>query len=156
MWRFLFVVFVAGRLYGQTLLLDVYLVQQCREAGVSVDIAAAILEVENPALDPLALHVNANGTVDKGLFQLNSGFLYSDFVPRYWVFDMEFRWDNPYHSTYVAVRLLRDLYRKYGNWYQACLAYNCGSGRVDRGTVPGESLEYAARVFKISGLRARN
>jgi membrane-bound lytic murein transglycosylase D len=35
-------------------------------------------------------------------------------------------------STKVAIQFLSDLYRKFGKWYLAAIAYNCGEGKLRR------------------------
>lgn len=39
---------------------------------------------------------------------------------------------DPYKSTVAAARLLRALYKMYGDWQMAMAAYNCGPGNVNK------------------------
>ena len=132
-----------------------YFIEQCYEVGVPVTVARAILHKENPELDPdVVSRMNSNGTRDFGLWQLNSRYLWSDFVPRFWHFQERFDWSNPFHSTYIAVRHIGWLYKVFRNepFYRSrafvvILAYNCGFYAVQTGNVPLASANYAASVF---------
>jgi soluble lytic murein transglycosylase-like protein len=79
-----------------------------------------------------AVNVNRNGSVDRGLFQLNN-VAHPHVNP----------W-NPRESARYAARYLRDLRRETGSWRHALTAYNVGIGRWKRGYRPGR---YAALVL---------
>ncbi|WP_458701223.1 LysM peptidoglycan-binding domain-containing protein [Sulfurospirillum sp. 1307] len=39
---------------------------------------------------------------------------------------------DPIKSTQAAIKYLKYLHKRFGKWYLAAIAYNCGEGRVDR------------------------
>jgi membrane-bound lytic murein transglycosylase D len=39
---------------------------------------------------------------------------------------------DPEKATRAAARMLKDMYQRYGDWYLAMAAYNCGPGNVDK------------------------
>ena len=47
-----------------------------------------------------------------------------------------------YHSTQTAMRSLKDLYRKYGNWITVVAAYNCGEGNINKAMNKANSDRY--------------
>ena len=55
---------------------------------------------------------------------------------------------DPLKSTRAAARLLRDLYRQYGDWYLALAGYNGGEFRVDRGIERSHSRDFWQIVRK--------
>ncbi len=73
---------------------------------------------------------------------------------------------DPERSTRAAARHLRDLYHRYGDWYLAMAAYNCGPGVVDRAvertgyadffelrrlnTLPRESSNYVPAILAMT------
>ena len=132
----------------------VYLVNKCTEYNVPLRVMEAILTLENPEANPKAINrSNKNGTRDLGLFQLNDGYLYTDFIPRYWRSQERFQWDNPYHNIYIAVRHVDYLYTLFlqqptpqSRAFSVALAYNCGYGAVLTNKVPRSTADYAANV----------
>ena len=152
---FLICIFCSALVYSLSDDWYAYFTSQCNEAGVPISVAGAILYKENPGLDPNAVSkVNRNGSRDYGLWQLNSRYLWDDFVHQYWHFQEAFDWSNPYHSTYIALRHLKWLYQLF--WEQptaqskswsVILAYNCGYYAVASGKVPASSVTYAVSVF---------
>jgi membrane-bound lytic murein transglycosylase D len=47
-----------------------------------------------------------------------------------------------YYSTQVAVKSLKNLYQKYGNWITVVAAYNCGEGNVNKAMKNSNSNKY--------------
>jgi membrane-bound lytic murein transglycosylase D len=78
---------------------------------------------------------------------------------------------DPEKATRAAARHLRDLYHRYGDWYLAIAAYNCGPGCVDRAVqrtgyadfwelrrreaIPKETVAYVPAVLAIT-IMAKN
>jgi soluble lytic murein transglycosylase-like protein len=104
------------------------------EVGVPPYFALAIALEENPNLDALAVHENADGTFDRGLIQLNSGW-YSG------------NWQDPETNIRAGCVLMKELHEKGLNWWQVAIAYNCGYARVRDRCPPNASIEYANRVL---------
>jgi len=52
--------------------LQIHLKQECNKYEVDLNEALAIMETENPTFNPGLIHKNKNGTIDTGLFQVNS------------------------------------------------------------------------------------
>jgi len=73
---------------------------------------------------------------------------------------------DPEKATRAAARHLRDLYAKYGDWYLAMAAYNCGPGNVQkaiertgyadfwelykRNVLPGETKNYVPIIVALT------
>jgi membrane-bound lytic murein transglycosylase D len=47
-----------------------------------------------------------------------------------------------YHSTQTAMKILKSLYQKYGNWITVIAAYNCGEGNVKKAIDRANSDRY--------------
>jgi len=109
------------------------------------DIALALVGLESE-WDPDAHHKNENGTIDKGLCQLNSKYV-DDFIKSHWKSDKPFNINNPIDNATIAFRHLHGLYSYFGNWKEAIMAYNAGSTRVEDGTTPARSIVYANTIL---------
>jgi membrane-bound lytic murein transglycosylase D len=75
---------------------------------------------------------------------------------------------DPVNATTAAIFHLQRLYRKFGKWYLAVMAYNCGEGKVSQAIrkagsddlailidnrakyLPGETREYIRRILLIA------
>lgn len=119
-----------------------YITSLCKGFSLDSDLVVAILMQENPTLKEDAVgKMNKNGTVDLGLFQLNDLCLFQKggFLDLFWPKDFpEFEASNWKHNSYIAVRLIEDLSKTFGeNAYERiAAAYNCGAGRVFLGQIP--------------------
>lgn len=118
----------------------------CIEVDYDSDLVVAHLMVENPEMDWKAIHVNSNGTLDLGGFQLNDCYLYTTFLPAYWDLDVEFDPFNPKHNAYVAILHMKHLQDTLKIQSDAIAAYNCGAGRVMSGEIPESTKIYVQRV----------
>lgn len=129
-----------------------YIIELCDGLDVDEKLVISILLTENFLLDPEAINRNSNGTVDCGLFQLNDKYAYTTFKESFWMFDkldepIEFEIFNWQHNTFVAVSLIKDLCKTFGeNSNNAIAAYNCGTGRVLSGSIPTSTKEYVKKV----------
>lgn len=79
---------------------------------------------------------NADGSVDSGLCQLNSG---ND-----WGIDLF----NPEQNLNAGFKYLRGLTDRFGSLENGLTAYNAGPGRLTRGTVPDSTRAYVKRILK--------
>lgn len=130
-----------------------YIIEVNKPMKGNNNLAVAILLHENPKQNPYAVNVNANGTTDNGMFQLNSAYqLY--FAGLYWPFDkydsnMSFDWSNWQHNTWVALHLINDLYKDFdGDVEKVIAAYNAGPAPVVAGNIPQSTIDYRDRVLK--------
>jgi soluble lytic murein transglycosylase-like protein len=102
----------------------------CAEFGVPVDIAVR-LAFEESSWRPDAVNTNRNGTVDRGLYQLNSAY-FDDLQPR----------DN----IRTGLAHLAYCYSRAGTWHGAVVAYNAGPTKASQGRAPASSYRLADRV----------
>jgi len=128
-----------------------YIVDQCAELGINPYFAMSILRTENcqGRANPPA-NVNRNGSRDLGMWQINSNYL-DWFVSRHWHHRETFNVHDPFHNTYVALRIIQSLYHQTRNVpgcreTNVAMAYNGGIGRVLSGTSPQASINYAHRT----------
>lgn len=123
-----------------------YICDLCEGLKLDSDRAVGHLMVENPSFDPNAIHINSNGTIDQGEFQLNDRSTWTSFIPRYWFPNIEFDPFNWKHNTYVALHHMKYLDDKFKLEDDAIMAYNCGEGAVMNGTIPESTKVYLAKV----------
>lgn len=112
---------------------------------LAIEIAAGVHRVPVWILDGVAwmesryhagaVNVNTDGSIDRGIFQLN---------------DRSHPGVDPWPveaAAMYAAHYLHYLYRRCGSWRGALEAYNCGIGRWLRGDVPARSRAYARAVL---------
>lgn len=119
-----------------------YICSLCEQLDLDSDLVVAIILKENPELDPEAIHKNDNGSLDLGIGQLNSVFVWSTFKDRYWKFDFELDPFNWKQNVYIVVHHLKYLMSILKNTDDVIQAYNCGEGNVMRGTIPETTSKY--------------
>lgn len=113
-----------------------YIVNLCEDFKLDTDLVIAILQKENPTLKTDAVSkMNENGSVDLGLFQLNSMSLYEwGFLENWWKEKTmgEFDPANWKHNAYIAIKYIEDLTETFGenNAYHIAAAYNAGSQKA--------------------------
>lgn len=65
--------------------------------------------------------------------------------------------NDPVSSIYGQAKYMKDLYKHYGDWDKAIMAYNAGQGNIDKGRIPTETRNYlplvkgAASKFQTGG-----
>jgi hypothetical protein len=123
-----------------------YICEMCENLGLDPDLSVARLMVENPEFNNDAMHLNENGTVDCGLWQLNDKYLWTTFKTRYWFDNVELNPFNWKHNTYIALHHMKYLQDKFKVQDDAIMAYNCGEGAVMNGSVPAPTYVYLAKV----------
>lgn len=82
-------------------------------------VLVAIAKVESN-FNPYAVNTNKNGTVDHGLFQINSRNLERLGIPVRAAY-------HPCYAAYIGAYILRQCMNRYGNTWQAIDCYNKGS-----------------------------
>lgn len=118
------------------------------ELELDSDLVVAILMQENPTFNVNATNKNQNGTMDCGLFQLNDRYIWTVFVPDYWVnIDIEFNPFNWKHNTFLALHHIKYLLDKIKIIDDSVMAYNCGIGAVMNDNIPESTRIYLKRVL---------
>jgi hypothetical protein len=105
-------------------------------AEVPPGFALSIALTENPGLNPSAINVNLNGTLDRGVMQLNSS----------WFTDDE--WAEPEVNIVAGISLIKRITRMEGvhTYWTAAVVYNAGYGRIYN--PPESTINYANRVME--------
>jgi len=119
----------------------------CDKYKVPIGLVYRLVKQESD-WDRYARGYNSNGTVDRGLFQLNSQYLTC--FSRAYFSGKRIDPYNPNHSIEVGIKML-SYYGTFfkGNWRKALYAYNWGIGRVIRKyEVPRSVYLYAQKILE--------
>lgn len=104
------------------------------EKNVPVNIAFALSFVESTFRPDAINESNSNGTVDRGLFQLNSATFRN----------ADFDFFDPYESAENGLDYLLGKYEMYGSWESAIVMYNAGV----ESNLSNRSLTYLSRILE--------
>lgn len=104
--------------------------------GVSPELLIAIAKVES-GFNPRAVNKNKNGTVDRGIMQINTS--WDGYLRRHGINPI-YVWDACY-NIYVGAMVLRHCQNKYGNTWRAVDCYN-------KGLRAKESSQYVWKVYR--------
>lgn len=112
------------------------------EVGVPGNFALAIALTENPGLDPLAVNRNKNGTEDRGIMQLNSGWFKGDWGD----------WEDPIANIRAGcehIKMLMRVMRIDATWWELAVAYNAGHNWQTKAEAPpARATVYADMVVR--------
>jgi len=115
------------------ILLALFLASQ--SYGVSYELLYAIAKAESN-LNPHAVSVNRNGSVDIGLMQINSYWVRKYNLKEEWLFD-------PFYNAMWGAYILRLCMNKFGNSWKAIDCYNKGQAKAKNWS------SYTFKVCKI-------
>ncbi len=103
---------------------------------IPLSLAFALAYAES-CYNPVAMHRNSNGSIDRGLFQLNDTsfpkLTESDFF-------------DPRISAYYGMSHLRFCINTAGNEITALAMYNAGTNKVKNGNTPQQTLNYISKI----------
>lgn len=144
-----------------------YFIQICELQNVDAIEALALMNIEswagnhegyNSRSEDRMYYTKGEKCWDEGLFQLTSYSEYRQeqqdkFYNPELIFSLGYVRDSvvfdardDISNIQVGVAYLGYLYRYYGDYYTASLAYNCGMGTVNRNNTPEVSYEYAHAI----------
>jgi hypothetical protein len=106
------------------------------EFGLPANYVLAIAYTENPQLVPTAIHHNRDGSIDRGLMQLNNSWYNGN-------------WSDPETNIRAACGHIISLRARGLSWWQVAVAYNCGIKYIIDGNPPDVSITYANKVFAL-------
>lgn len=129
--------------YNVPLSLDLqkYIYKLSVSKGLPYEMTLAVIKTESNFNSKLT-HRNSNGTIDKGLFQINS--VHKKWCKELGVTDLY----NPYQNAKIGIELLSSIYKKYPNMHKALMVYNMGLNGAKRNWKTGRgSTNYSRKVI---------
>ncbi len=121
--------------------LQKYIYELCEKKEVPHDLVLAVIKTESN-FNPKAKNVNKNGSVDKGIMQINS--CHTDLCKSLGVNDLF----DPYQNIRVGVELLSNIYKKYPDVHKSLMVYNMGEFGAKRNWKVGRgTTTYSRRVI---------
>lgn len=125
--------------------LVLYIREEAARNGVPAYVAEAIIQHES-RWNPFAVRYNRNGTVDRGLWQINSATL--PWLEERYNKGKDLNVYDPYSASRVALAYLGALYSTFESWPKALEAYNGGPMAVHDASIALRG--YAANVLAIA------
>lgn len=114
------------------------ILRACDEYGISPSLAFALAHTES-RFKVTAVHKNTNGTIDRGIFQLNNSSFpklsESDFY-------------DPNISAHYGLSHLKFCMNTAGNEVAALAMYNAGTNKVRKNNTPQITLDYISQIQK--------
>ena len=114
--------------------------------GIPPGVLESIAFVESGYRAGAISPVRQSGHSDLGMFQFNALFIewYADQYNGGVMFDPF----SPIQAIHIAARHITFLYRRYGNWMDTLLAYNCGMNRVENDKIPESAWDYLRKIYQ--------
>lgn len=121
-----------------------YVLEVCDTYKVPIYVLSRLIEKESN-WNYKCINYNYNGTVDKGLVQINS----SNIEYFSWKFNhgVTINPFNPWTSIRISAQYLHHLFKQFGNWKEAVMAYNAGPTRVSNDRIPITTKQYAKYIL---------
>jgi soluble lytic murein transglycosylase-like protein len=114
------------------------------KANVPISILESIAFAESQFNPWAESKERKDGYKDMGIMQINEKYLVSD----YYRYIGPFNPYNPYQSVLVVGLHLSYLYKQFGSWPSAILAYNAGETAVLKDRVPDSGIDYLMKVYR--------
>jgi len=122
-----------------------WLQDRCAIHNVPMEIALAVAIVESN-FEMVNSDPNKNGSIDIGIFQLNSNFI-EWFEEALWYDEQNFNANDPHDNIEMGIIYLKHLYKQTRTWDLAVRAYNTGLHALAYD--PDRSWNYFVKVVNV-------